>query len=498
MNIQEAKTEIKNTIRLYLEKDETGDYLVPVVRQRPVFLIGAPGIGKTAIMEQIASEMDIAIVSYSMTHHTRQSAIGLPYLAEKEYAGRKCTVSEYTVSEIIASIYEVMEKSGKKEGILFLDEINCVSETLAPSMLLFLQYKRFGNEQVPQGWVVVTAGNPPQFNKSVKEYDVVTLDRLKYMAVEENYQVWKQYASTANIHPAVLAYLDINQDHFYVIKSTVNGKQYVTARGWEDLSTALRGYERNNIPVNSSLVMEYITVPEIARKFSVYYDLFKKYRTDYDIPNILLGKTTKALIAKANSAKFDERLSIIAMLKDTLCEHLCKAVYEEDILQKSVKLLRTLKTSGDNHILMEMHNKLGELEKELSSKHAAGNLTKDDKIVTKGTIILLKEYADLIANTDKNKFKAIQTAFAKRVETHNKQIEECAKYLQNVFKFIRACWKEGQEMILFVSELTINRYSTSFIAKWGSEDYYQYNHELLVYDQDQKLKDEISDLLKAL
>lgn len=498
MNIQEAKNEIKNTIRLYLEKDETGDYLVPVVRQRPVFLIGAPGIGKTAIMEQIAAEMDIAIVSYSMTHHTRQSAIGLPYLAEKEYAGRKCTVSEYTVSEIIASIYEVMEKSGKKEGILFLDEINCVSETLAPSMLLFLQYKRFGNEQVPQGWVVVTAGNPPQFNKSVKEYDVVTLDRLKYMAVEENYQVWKQYASSANIHPAVLAYLDINQDHFYVIKSTVNGKQYVTARGWEDLSTALRGYERNNIPVNSSLVLEYITEPDIARKFSVYYDLFKKYRTDYDIPNVLAGKTTKSLINKAASAKFDERLSIIAMLKDTLCEHFCKAVYEEDTLQKSVKLLRTLKTSGDTNILMDMHNMICDLERQLSSKQAAGNMTKDDKIITKGTIILLNEYANLVTNTDKNKFKAIQIAFAKRVEAHNKQIEECAKYLKNVFKFIRACWNEGQEMILFVSELTINRYSTSFIAKWGSEDYYQYNKELLVFDQDEKLKGEITDLLKAL
>ena len=50
------------------------------MRQRPLFLQGAPGLGKTAIMEQVASELDIALVSYSMTHHTRQSAIGLPFL----------------------------------------------------------------------------------------------------------------------------------------------------------------------------------------------------------------------------------------------------------------------------------------------------------------------------------------------------------------------------------------------------------------------------------
>ena len=165
MNIKRAKEEVMKAVKIYLEKDEHGEYRVPVVRQRPLFLQGAPGLGKTAIMEQVASELDIALVSYSMTHHTRQSAIGLPFLKEVTYGGKTYTKSEYTMSEIIASVYDVIEKTGKKEGILFLDEINCVSETLAPAMLLFLQYKRFGNLSVPEGWVVVTAGNPPQYNK---------------------------------------------------------------------------------------------------------------------------------------------------------------------------------------------------------------------------------------------------------------------------------------------------------------------------------------------
>lgn len=71
MNIRQAKDYIENTVRLYLKKNEFGEYRIPVVRQRPVFLLGAPGIGKTAIMEQIAQELSVALVSYSMTHHTR-------------------------------------------------------------------------------------------------------------------------------------------------------------------------------------------------------------------------------------------------------------------------------------------------------------------------------------------------------------------------------------------------------------------------------------------
>ena len=75
MNIQEAKEQIERAVKIYLMKDSYGNYRIPLERQRPVFLLGAPGIGKTAIMEQIARELDLALVSYSMTHHTRQSAL---------------------------------------------------------------------------------------------------------------------------------------------------------------------------------------------------------------------------------------------------------------------------------------------------------------------------------------------------------------------------------------------------------------------------------------
>ena len=79
MNIKRAKQEIINTVRAYLAKDEFGAYRIPAVRQRPILLMGPPGIGKTQIMEQIANELDIDLVAYTITHHTRQS--GRPWSA---------------------------------------------------------------------------------------------------------------------------------------------------------------------------------------------------------------------------------------------------------------------------------------------------------------------------------------------------------------------------------------------------------------------------------
>ncbi|WP_455140838.1 ATP-binding protein, partial [Stomatobaculum longum] len=154
MNIQEAKEEISRAIDAYLWKDESGHYRIPRERQRPILLMGAPGVGKTAIMRQLAEEKGLALVSYTISHHTRQSAIGLPVVTEQLFDGRPQKTTNYTMSEIVASVYEMMEKSGKREGILFLDEINTVSETLAPTMLQFLQYKTFGTHRVPDGWVI--------------------------------------------------------------------------------------------------------------------------------------------------------------------------------------------------------------------------------------------------------------------------------------------------------------------------------------------------------
>ncbi len=195
MNILQAKNEIKNTVKAYLSKNSFGEYAIESKNQRPLLLIGPPGIGKTQIMEQISKECQIGLVSYTITHHTRQSAVGLPFIQEKVFDGKNYSITEYTMSEIIASVYSKMEDTGLKEGILFIDEINCVSETLAPTMLQFLQNKTFGNQKVPTGWIIVAAGNPSEYNKSVRDFDVVTMDRIRYINVETDYYVWKEYGA---------------------------------------------------------------------------------------------------------------------------------------------------------------------------------------------------------------------------------------------------------------------------------------------------------------
>lgn len=501
MNIKEAKEQIKNAVTAYFTKDEFGGYVIPIEKQRPVFLMGPPGIGKTAIMEQIASELGVGLISYSMTHHTRQSALGLPFIVQKNYGGQEYDVSEYTMSEIIASVYDMMEETGLREGILFLDEINCVSETLAPSMLQFLQYKIFGRHRVPDGWIVVTAGNPPEYNNSVREFDIVTWDRLKRIDVEPDFGVWKEYAYLSNVHPAIISYLDVKHSDFYKIESTVDGKSFVTARGWSDLSDMIKLYEKHGLKVDNALVSQYLQNKKIARDFAVYYDLYMKYKSDYQIGEILSGKASEEIKRRAKAAKFDERLALLSLILDGVNEGMRAVANEEDMLSALLACLKEVR-AGLSNSAADAVKLLGEKASAVRAKiekgKASSSLSAEKRYTLNLTAAALEEEAALIERNDRPSgtaaFALMKKDFDSRVAALKKNAEAAGKKLSNAFAFLEEVFGEGQELLILVTELTINAHSSRFISRYGCKEYFAHNKELLFYERRKELIEELGDL----
>lgn len=496
MNIQKAKEQIKNAVKAYLTKDNFGRYKIPIKRQRPIFLMGAPGIGKTAIMAQIAEEMDIGLVSYSMTHHTRQSALGLPFIVKKNYEQKEYSVSEYTMSEIIASVYDMMQATGKKEGILFLDEINCVSETLAPAMLQFLQYKIFGRNQVPQGWVVVTAGNPPEFNKSVRDFDIVTWDRLKRIDVEPDYEAWHNYATQKGEHPAVISYLAIKKEDFYKIETTVEGKSFVTARGWDDLSEMIKLYEENKITVDEELIVQYIQNKRIAKDFAIYYDLYNKYRADYNLSSILSGNADGTIINRAKLARFDERLSLISMLTDSLITDSKQCAIDESVLNmtaEAVKDIRLEMTRPNSLPEDAVLRKIDSIKADMSKQKTASSLSQDAENIYLETISLLNSSL-LSDRTQDAILKSIKSAFDSRTKSLKLKVKETKAHMDNSFKFTADTFGEGQELLILLTELTVNKYASSFITKFGCEQYFIFNKSLMFYERGKEINSELENI----
>lgn len=490
MNIQQAKEQIKYAIKAYFTRNELGDLVIPIERQRPIFLMGPPGIGKTAVMEQIAGELGVGLVTYSMTHHTRQSALGLPFIVKKNYGGTEYSVSEYTMSEIIASVYDRIQDDGAREGILFLDEINCVSETLAPSMLQFLQYKVFGRHKVPDGWIVVTAGNPPEYNNSVREFDIVTWDRLKRIDVEPDYPVWKAYAVDRGVHPAVTTYLDIKKQDFYLIETTVDGKSFVTARGWVDLSDMIKLYEQHGYKVDETLVIQYLQNRGIAKQFAIYYDLFNKYKSDYQIEDILIGQAPSAIKKRAQKARFDERLSLLGLLLDAVYGEVRQVASMERMLKEVMAVIKRLRLpaaqGGADGAARLLSTAAERLRSEAESGKRSGMLSSDDMQAKKLAASALDAMSGRMHEEKPEAsavFTLVKAVFDESNTDMKKTAEKVKTRINHVFDFCEVVFPEGQELLILVTELTANKSSAMFISRFGCEKYFQHNKELLFYER---------------
>lgn len=489
MNISEAKQQIKNAVTAYFTKDEFGYYKIPLEKQRPLFLMGPPGIGKTAIMEQVASELGVGLVSYSMAHHTRQSALGLPLIEKKVYGGQEYTVSEYTMSEIIASVYDMMEETGVKKGLLFLDEINCVSETLAPSMLQFLQYKIFGRHRVPDGWIVVTAGNPPEYNRSVREFDIVTWDRLKRIDIEPDFDAWRAYAYQAGVHPAVMTYLSIKKDDFYLVETTVEGKRFVTARGWEDLSKMIQLYEEHDIPVDELLVGQYLQDRKIAKDFAIYYDLYRKYRSDYQVDEILAGTASEHIKRRAQEAKFDERLSLLGLLLDAMNQRTRDSLREEELLKRLLTVLKELKGIPTQELYAAMEQRIS-VEKEAVENGRKSGAFSPEEVHLRLTFLQILEQEQKRLESGEG-FAILKTAFDNSVSEMKAHAKKVSEQMSNLFRFCEEVFREGQEILLLVTELTVSESCATFISRYGCPEYFAHNKDLLFYERQQEIIEQL-------
>ena len=500
LNIKDAKTQIHNSLKSYLAKDADGHYLIPAHEQRPVFLMGPPGIGKTAIMEQIASEMNVALLSYSMTHHTRQSALGLPFIQHKVYDGKEYDISEYTMSEIISSIYELQEETGAKEGILFLDEINCVSETLAPVMLQFLQYKIFGKHKVPDGWIVVTAGNPPEYNKSVREFDIATWDRLKRIDVTPDFDTWKDYAYATHVHPAIITYLENKHDNFYTVRSTENGKQFVTARGWGDLSKIMHVYESLKLNIDNDLIGQYLQDIKIARDFESYYELFKKYKSDYKINSILEGNVDPSIKTRASQAQIDERLSLTGLVLDAIMGEITETHVDYLVIETTFNLLKKFKSSVNKAMASDsareiLNNIVSEAKTQNEKDKKAGKISMRDVLVMEKAIKIINDIQSKFTDdVPKNTMKVARKEFDKCYKAYEKKAEKIAKRYDNAQEFIKTTFADGTELIIFLEAVTTNSDTSQFLSRDASAAYNKYNDGLMLTSRQAELDKEIDNI----
>lgn len=320
LTVQQAKKELKVGIASYLFKDASGKYVLPEVNKLPFYLSGAPGIGKTQIVEQIANEQGLGLVSTSMAHHTKNTLLGIPTITEREKAtdGASMKYIKHPMSDILEDVWGAYEK-GKKEGILLLDEFDLIEESLIAPMLAFLQTKRIGNYALPEGWIIVLCSNLPEYYRTAKEFDIAVMDRVRVLPIEFDAKEFLDYGAEIGIHPIILEYLRIHKNHVYLYHDKT---EFITARGWENLSCCIKVYECMKQEVKKELILQYIKSEEVANAFFTYYNttVSKKLPTEF-VPDILNGVNVERSVMLLNCSNSVTKWKILNQLFQNLAEH---------------------------------------------------------------------------------------------------------------------------------------------------------------------------------
>ena len=458
MNIREAIGQLKSAVRSYTARGENGMPLIPRAAQRPVYLVGPPGVGKTAIAGQVAAELGVGLVSYTMTHHTRQSALGLPQIRTRRLGGEERAVTEYTMSELLFGVYRHMEASGCKAGILFLDEINCVSETLTPAMLELLQHKRFGEYALPEGWVIVCAGNPEKYNRAAHAFDPVTLDRLRVLTIEPDLSAWQEYAAQRQVHPSVRGYLRLRPEDFF----RAEGERIVTARSWMNLSDMMLALEKSGGAADALLFGQYLQCGEVAERFALYHALCRGVAAGFSLDAVLEGRD-EAAEARFAQAGFDEALCAAMLLSDALNARIRSA---EEIRERAQRLRHfadgVLREQGSGAVTDAALAILARMEKALAVRRSDNAISSDEEARERALHSEIRScIAALYGAEDAHAALLEQVCQAEGAALQRRTA--LLQELSNALGFAQRAFADVHVRVIFLSELERNQTTLRFL-----------------------------------
>lgn len=225
-------------------QSDLSQILLNIAPVRPVFIWGAPGIGKSALVEQFAEDVGLPCVSLLGSQLAPEDIIGIPQIRGE--------TSEFLPPKMIAR---------KEPYVLFLDELNACSQEVQKAFYSLIHEHRIGEYHLPEGSVVIGAGNRAQDGAIVKTMSSALVNRMFHVQLRVDARQWLAWAYEHEIHPWVTAYLENRPDHLFT-EPPKTEEPYSTPRSWHMLSDALKesGAGRKELEMDYIKILAYGSV----------------------------------------------------------------------------------------------------------------------------------------------------------------------------------------------------------------------------------------------
>ncbi len=212
------------------------EILLNVATIRPVFIWGAPGIGKSALVEKFAAEVGLPCVSLLGSQLAPEDIIGIPQIQDD--------VSTFLPPKMIAR---------KEPYVLFLDELNACSQEVQKAFYSLIHERRIGEYHLPAGSIVIGAGNRSQDSAIVKTMSSALINRMFHVQLKADPNQWINWAYEEGLHPWVINYITQRPDHLFS-EPPKTEEPYSTPRSWHMLSDALKEYHAGSNAISDAML----------------------------------------------------------------------------------------------------------------------------------------------------------------------------------------------------------------------------------------------------
>ncbi len=284
-----------------------------IVRKLPVFIWGAPGIGKSSIVKQIAAEQNLEFLDLRLSLLDPTDLKGIPFF-------------NAATNEGVWAKPSFLPSGKESKGILFLDEINTAPPAVQASAYQLVLDRKVGEYELPEGWSIIAAGNRENDRGIIYKMPPPLANRFVHFEMEVDFDDWKAWAYSMKIESSIIAYLAYDKSMLFTFDPTSNEKSFATPRSWEYVDSIVKS------GIDAELILDSIS-GAVGREAAIGYLSFKKVMKDLpDLNTILDGTLTESE---------DEDVKVMMALAIGLVNALMENPSEEaieNVLKFSLKL----------------------------------------------------------------------------------------------------------------------------------------------------------------
>lgn len=200
--------------------------LEALIRQQlPAFVWGAPGIGKSSIVREIADDLAIGFIDLRLTLLDPTDLKGIPFLKR---------------NHAIWATPSFLPSEDERGGILFLDELNAAPPSVQAAAYQLILDRRVGEYVLPDNWSIVAAGNRENDRGVTHKMPTPLANRFVHFEMEVSINDWRVWAFKNHVHDSIISFLGLRSDALFIFEAKSGEKSFPTPRSWEYVNTILK------------------------------------------------------------------------------------------------------------------------------------------------------------------------------------------------------------------------------------------------------------------